>query len=153
MGAYGSGGGAAHKSASGGVGAPRLRVAPENVLGLAAALVDEAAGFRAKVAARLDAMRLAEPPGRDPVSWVVAEAFNRRFWRDPDSLAQRYLDYADHLDLLADQLAAAARHYGHTEDAISAAFANRDPDFDRGELVGDGAVDRPGGALRSPRAV
>lgn len=142
-------GDSAHGSVSWGwASATRMRVSPQNVLRVAEALIDESAGFRTRVAARLESLCV-EHTGGDPVSAVAATALNDRFWRAPDSLANRCLDYADMLDALADQLAAAARDYGHTEDAIAAVFAKRDPDYaDRPAMHDhDQGRWRPGGSL------
>jgi hypothetical protein len=94
----------------------RTQVTPENVMLLHNGLKAEATFLNAQIL--LNLVPVGEP-GTDLVSPQAAEAFNRKI----DGLRERLTAYVDLLTLMADDMAATARRYGHTEHEIADSFA------------------------------
>jgi uncharacterized protein YukE len=94
-----------------------LQVTPENVLQVAGALRAEADYLGRELrSARRDGQ--VGEPGEDPVSRPAAVAFNAKI----DAMWNRVQEYVDVLSVTADRLAATARDYGHSDEAIQRAF-------------------------------
>ena len=94
-----------------------LQVTPQNVLQVAGALRAEADYLGRELrGARRDGQ--VGEPGEDPVSRPAAVAFNAKI----DAMWNRVQEYIDVLGAAADRLAATARDYGHSDEAIQRAF-------------------------------
>jgi hypothetical protein len=65
------------------------------------------------------------PPGKDDVSFSLANAWNARLVGNDDSYKNRVGDYITGLQRLVVQLGDTAKAYGYTEDQIAAAFGNK----------------------------
>jgi hypothetical protein len=89
----------------------------DNVLRIGGAFAVEAK----RMQDRLDGYRermITSPALGDPASADFADALNRRLVLDDDSYVNRAQGYVDELVNVAEQCAAAALAYGHTEDDV-----------------------------------
>lgn len=96
-----------------------MQVTPENVLQLHNVLRAEAKYIREQTRRLGFPIRIGKP-GLDPVSeWAASDAgFNGKL----DALHRQCQGYPKALDDAADQLAATAKGYGHTEEAVRDSF-------------------------------
>jgi hypothetical protein len=113
----------------------RSQVTPENVMLLHNGLKSEALYIGDQIATHL-AVHVGEP-GKDLVSPQASKAFNYKI----DKLRAELLSYVDLLHSIADDMARAARSYGHTETEIAASFA----EFYRGYPQQTGVTEHPPG--------
>jgi hypothetical protein len=97
-----------------------LTVTPQNVLGVRAVVLQEAQDLDKMLRDEREQAILQEL-GRDPVSRDMASAFNEVTM----PLLARADEHVAALFELGDELAAAAKAYGHTEDDIAASLTPR----------------------------
>lgn len=89
----------------------------DNVLQIGGAFAVEAKRMQDKLDTCREQM-ITSPALGDPASGDFALALNRRLVLDDDSYVNRAQGYVDELVSVAEQCAAAALAYGHTEDDI-----------------------------------
>jgi hypothetical protein len=97
-----------------------MQVNPNNVLDVRRAVLTEAEDLREFV--RLNGQRMKVGLcGSDPVSPIAAQGFNEKI----DAHIEEVIAYVRSLVDAGQQLARAAREYGHTEAEITASFTSR----------------------------
>lgn len=101
-----------------------LQVTPQNVLQVAGALRAEADYLREELRVALYDSEVGEP-GEDPVSPRAAMAFNAKI----GAMYDRVREYVETLESYADRLAATARGYGHSDEAIQRTFDSVRTDY------------------------
>ena len=114
--------------------AGNIHVTPENVLDVGGAIFSALTELRT-VLHRESRNLWMEPAGRDRVSAEVAEAWNDRITRDPDSIIRRVTQYLKNMETVSEQVKAAARQYGKTDDDIRRAFTAKPLPADLGEQL------------------
>ncbi|GAA2843410.1 hypothetical protein [Crossiella cryophila] len=112
-------GGTSLPSAAGG--SAGFKVNEDNVLQIARAVQDQAKWLYAEIDACSRDMQT-EPARQDPVSKDVAKALNRKLVDDPDSYINRAIAYAEELSQAVEQMKAAAKTYGFTDQDITTAL-------------------------------
>lgn len=112
----GTGGSTMPSAAGGGAG---FKVNKDNVLQIARAVQDQAKWLYMEIDACSRDMRTG-PAREDPVSKDVAKALNWKLVDAPDSYVNRAIGYAEELSRAVEQMKAAARTYGYSDEEISA---------------------------------
>ncbi|MBP2471784.1 hypothetical protein JOF53_000656 [Crossiella equi] len=111
----GSGGSSLPTAIGGGIG---FKVNKDNVLKIAKTVQDQADWLKMEINVCERDMRTA-PAREDPVSKDVAQVLNEKLIDNADSYVKRARDYALELENAVQQMKAAAKDYGYSDEQIA----------------------------------
>lgn len=109
------------RMAAGPASGQKFDVSKDNVLQAGKIISDQIDQLTRSYRSAYDNLRINQA-GLDDVNSDIASAWNERLVDHDDSYANRVEQYIDSLGSLVDQLRAAAKQYGHTEEEVTAAM-------------------------------